>query len=66
MAQPVKQYIEDGAGYTRARSIALDISDLEVTLDTGDRFEQKAPCGCYVIDDERYPSLVGVCAQHRL
>lgn len=66
MAQPVKQYIEDDAGYTAARAVVLDIPDLEVTTDMGYCYEQKAPCGCYIIDDERYPSLVGVCAKHRL
>jgi hypothetical protein len=61
----VQQYIEGSEGYAAARIIAENVPGLSTTIDNGYMHEVHAPCGCYVADDERHLSLVGVCAKHR-
>lgn len=65
-APRIQQYIEGDEGFAMARDTAENAPGISMTADTGYLYEAQAPCGCYVSYDERYPSMVGVCAKHRM
>lgn len=62
----VQQYIEGDEGYTLARYIAEGAPGLSTLIDEGGTHELVAPCGCYVVNSERYRSMAGLCLAHQL
>jgi hypothetical protein len=62
----VQQYIDGDEGYTAARHIAEGAPGLSTLIDEGHTHELLAPCGCYVVNSERFPSMAGLCPAHQL
>lgn len=62
----VQQYIDGNEGYTAARHIAEGAPGLSTLIDEGHTHELVAPCGSYVVNSTRFPSMVGLCSAHQL